>query len=154
MFDQDVFHDHLDNQPADEAARWLMAEWLSDRGDRRADCFRWMVEHGKYSIRDMVRATVSNTWDWWSMFPGWQEQPGDNNQEHDRLPPELMKALAHFCHKTNWSKDCAFCEYHTRDAAEEALCQALIKTNWLVGPNRKPSMPRQSKWLLTRTSQG
>lgn len=131
MPDEDFYHDALDGRPADEAARWLLAEWLAERGDRRGDCFRWMVEHGKYTSRETRFAAGSTTWEWWSMLPGWHGNQSDSNNWHDRLPRELMDALRQFSRKSNWSDKCAFCEYFTRREAEESLCRALTESGWL-----------------------
>lgn len=145
MPDEFFFHDVLDEQPADEAARFLLAQWLSARGDPRGECFHWMVEHVKYTTLESLFSTGSTTWDWWSMLPGWNGGAGDINDRRDRLPMALMNALEKFCRKSNWSNDCAYCEYHTRREAEEALCRALRDTRWLEKHGRRPSDDRQRK---------
>lgn len=151
MSDESFFHDALDDQPSDEAARWLLGEWLSDRGDRRGKCYRWMVEHGKFTTLETLFSTGSNTWDWWSMLPGWNGGAGDINDRHDRLPMELMNALDKFCRKSNWSNDCAYCEYHTRREAEEALCRALHDTRWLEKFGSDSNENRQRKSARRRS---
>ena len=70
MRDEEFFAAVLDDSPDDQAARWLLAEWLAERGDDRAEGLRWMVAHGKYPALDTLISPASQTWDWWSMLPG------------------------------------------------------------------------------------
>ena len=145
MPDEDFYHDALDAWPADEAARWLLADWLGDRGDPRGGCYSWMVEHAKYTTVETRFAAGSTTWEWWSMLPGWQRNDSESNNGHDRLPRELMEALRQFSRKSNWSDKCAFCEYFTRRDAEESLCRALRESGWLERFGLRFEGRRQSK---------
>jgi uncharacterized protein (TIGR02996 family) len=125
MSEEQYFHKMLNDDPADEAARLLLAEWLAERGDERAAAYRWMVLAAKHPVHDMMYATGPHTWDWWSMLTGWNSGDGDTNDRHDRLDPYLLRALDQFHRKSNWKGDCAYCEFMTRREAEEALVRAL-----------------------------
>src|SRR5205085_1180842 len=100
-------------------------EWLAERGDGQAEGLRWMVAHDKNPVHDTLFSTGPSTWDWWSMLPGWNGGFGDKNDRSDRLEPALMQALDEYHRKSNWSGECAYCEYLTRSDAEAALCRVL-----------------------------
>jgi hypothetical protein len=115
----------LDSHPEDQGLRLMLAELLAERGDDRAIGVRWMVHQGKFPARDSVFTAGVETWDWWSMLPGWNGGIGDSNDRTDRLDPALMRALDQHHRKSNWSNDCCYCEYRSRSEAEYALCRAL-----------------------------
>lgn len=125
MNDVEFFHQVLDQHPDDHGARLLLAEVLSAQGDALAEGIRWIAQRGKYPLPDSLFANRPHTWDWWSMKKGWNNGIDDNNEHHDRIDPELMQALDQYQRKSNWSGDCAYCEYPSRRQAEAALCRAL-----------------------------
>jgi hypothetical protein len=128
--DEDLFHATLDSDSRDQGARLLLAEWLAERGDPRADGYRWMVLAGKYPTQDFLITLRPRTWDWWSMRPGWNGGEGDTNNKHDRVEPPLFDALTGCLRKSRWSKNGAYCEYASRRSAEEALCRALAACDY------------------------
>lgn len=131
--DEEFFQARLDADPADQATRRQFAEWLIERGDERGEGYRWMVWHGKWAGPDMTRSIRGQSWDWWSMLPGWNHGKVDNNERPDRLDPQLFDALDQFAYKSNWADNGAYCEFHSREAAEEALVRALVRLR-RVGP--------------------
>lgn len=124
---EQFFHACLDAKPDDPAARLLLAEWHADRGDPRAIGYRWMAERGKFPEHDEHYSDrdYGGTWDWWSMLAGWSGSGGDMNLEHDRVPQPVMDSLDGYHHKSDWSSDCAYCEYRSRTEADDALARAL-----------------------------
>src|SRR5947208_1432935 len=95
----------------DSAARWLLAEWLEERGDERAAGYRWMGRQRKFPCR------TSRTWDWWNIR--WQRKVMSTLL----LPAMIDRAV--FARLTGYlGHGPDFREYGSRRAAEEALCLA------------------------------
>jgi uncharacterized protein (TIGR02996 family) len=145
MSDESFFHAMLDDHPADHAARLLLSEWLGERGDERAEAYRWMALQGKYPTQDFMLASGPHTWDWWSMLPGWNGGLGDTNDRHDRVGPKLLRALEGYYRKSNWSGECAYCEFITRHGAEEAMCRAVATV-----PDDNPPTTKRSKQKVAK----
>ena len=131
MPDDDFFHDALNDQSADQAARLLLAEWLAERGDPAALAYHWMVRGDKFTTPREGYLIGSTTWDWWSMLPGYHGAIGDHNNRPDRINPSLMQLLEQCAKKSDWSGHCAYCEFFTRREAEDALADALSRAGML-----------------------
>jgi hypothetical protein len=127
--DELFFQDALDANPGDSALRRLFAEWLAGRGDWRASGYLWMARRHKAPSQDLTPRLTAQTWEWWSMLPGWEGQTGDVNTRPDRLPTKLLRALDGYAYKSGWTNRCAYCQFYTRIEAEESLCRAVTSNN-------------------------
>lgn len=131
MTDDAFFHNALDAHPDDQAARLLLAEWLGERGDGKANATLWMVRADKFAAAHDGFPGLTPTWDWWSMLPGYHGGIEAHNDRPDRIDPALMRLLRRYRRKSDWSGDCAYCEYLSRREAEDALADALDRSGKL-----------------------
>jgi uncharacterized protein (TIGR02996 family) len=104
--DERFFRDALADDVADSAARLLLAEWLEERGDRRAAGFRWMGRHHKYPYF----LPASRKWSCTSLR--------NADPVHNHLPPRLYKALGQEV-DSDWKK------YALELDAEEDLARTI-----------------------------
>ncbi|MFL5340145.1 MAG: TIGR02996 domain-containing protein [Gemmataceae bacterium] len=114
MVSEDAFQAALDDDPSNTCLRLVFADWLEERGDWRAEGYRWMGTLAKFPY-DWTKSTVVTgfrTHDWYLEDGGatW------NVPEHCRLPAYFRRA---FRTEHDWP------DYGTRQIAEEALCRAL-----------------------------
>jgi uncharacterized protein (TIGR02996 family) len=108
MTGEQFFRSALDVRPEDMALRLLFAEWLEERGDYRAQGFRWMSRLGKWPFW----LPSSRRWSW--------THPANTFPYHNHLSRELYDLLPEE-NDSDWKK------YVTLQEAEEALCRILAK---------------------------
>jgi len=97
--------------------RLVFADWLDERGDRRAVAQRWLAGHGKwpYDWSSNRWITGYTTFDWYSGNGANWTVPA-----HCHLPTEVWSALdPDHVEYTNWSA------WPSRREAEDALAAAL-----------------------------
>jgi uncharacterized protein (TIGR02996 family) len=109
MDDEAPFHAALDENPADIAMRLVFADWLEERGDWRAEGYRWMGQHHKWPTDQ--RADDGLPWGWWSV--------ADPSSIHAELPQVLHRPMYRVL-----SPEYAWA-FETRREAEETLCRAI-----------------------------
>ena len=129
MFDNEsAFHAALDADPDNHAIRGVFADWLEERGDRRAHGYRWMFANGKRPRKAKWNRRGSEEvgiWDWWIRRgeenpkyyqpATWTDRPSD-------LPRKIYLCLS----GVRWGgKDGNFSSYFSRRAAEDALAHAI-----------------------------
>ena len=135
MVSEDDFHAALDADAGNPALRLVFADWLEERGDWRAEGYRWMGQHDKWPL-DWSKSgfiTAFTTFDWYLDDDGatW-DVPG-----HCRLPPWWRLGF-----RTNLD----FPAFPSRRLAEEGLCIALGR----IPLRRRPSATHGSRaqWYL------
>lgn len=110
---EDFFRAVLDADPADAAARLLLAEWLDERGDSRAAGYRWMARRRKHPYF----LSGSERWSWTNLR--------NAVPVHNQLPPRLYEALPRQI-DTDWKK------YETVREAEEELASEIARNPRLI----------------------
>jgi uncharacterized protein (TIGR02996 family) len=86
---EDTFWRAIARQPADDLPKLIFADWLDERGDRRASCLRWMVQQCVQPIHD----TTDDTWDWWSRLPREPDYYPEGDVLKSILPNNLFLKL-------------------------------------------------------------
>jgi uncharacterized protein (TIGR02996 family) len=116
MTDESAFQAALDADPANFALRLVFADWLEERGDRRAAGYRWMGEQRKwpYDWSKNAMITSFDTFDWFMEGSPVQWKVPD----HCILPAELQPW---FPANIYWPS------YPSRRDAEEALCKVILE---------------------------
>lgn len=114
MVSEDNFQAALDADPTNSSLRLVFADWLEERGDARAEGYRWLGRHGKWPY-DWGRSTIVpgfETFDWYLEDGGatW-DVPG-----HCRLPAWFRSGIES---RLDWPA------FASRREAEDASCAAL-----------------------------
>jgi len=99
----------LDNDPSDDAAKFLFGDLLDECGDPRAMGYCWMVRRRKEP------SAATATWDWW--------HEDSNNRREIVLPDDLWQLLTPM--PVERFPNCK--EFPSLKAAEEALCVAILE---------------------------
>jgi len=102
----------LDGDEHCHAARFLLAEWLEELGDSRAEGYLWLCHRGV--VPQDYRGT--HTWDW-NDLEAFGRMAG-------ALPHELFNRLTggHLANTAHYR------EYQSRVEAEQALCDAILRS--------------------------
>ncbi len=128
--DESFFHTALDLFPDDSAARFLLAEWMGERGDGMAAGYYWMSAEG--IMPQDYRGT--RTWDW-------------NDELHfSELTGAIPHSLFDQLKGGRLSISSGYREYPDRKAAELALCRvfAAERDIDLTEPPRYRPLPRSA----------
>ena len=109
MFDDEsAFHAALYADPDNHAIRGVFADWLEERGDRRAHGFRWMVANGKRP-ENFEKEFHWNNVEWYQIDPP------------SRIPDKILQAISDDHNNQYYN----YRIFDSRQAAEDALAHAI-----------------------------
>lgn len=111
--DEEFFQAALDAHPDDSAARFLLAEWLTDRADDAAAGYFWMA--AETVLPQDYPAT--RTWDW------------NDELQYSEMTGTIPHSLYQQLQGGRMSMSSGYREYRDRRAAENALCRVFAAEN-------------------------
>jgi uncharacterized protein (TIGR02996 family) len=114
MTTEDDFQAMLDANPEDWQTRLIFADWLDERGDPRAEGYRWLGEMRLYPIDD--RAHTAPDWPPHQTCPwGWR------HEDYRPYPHACLPAV--LTARPDWDSYL----FRTRRAAEDAVARAFSR---------------------------
>ena len=124
MTTEDAFNAALDVDPADHRTRLLLADWLAERGDPRAEGYRAL---GVNRLFGCDSVTHEGGVEWLPHQEAtWFRRDGAGDDGHDDLPPDWFAALGNRARWLFWTKPWTN-PYPNRRAAEDAAALAFAK---------------------------
>jgi hypothetical protein len=108
----------LDEKPADWETRLVLADALAQAGDIVGETAqRWMAARYLHPKND-------GTWDWWAFRDG-AYRALKERLRHATLPETTLVCLKGYRRQSNWSFQCCFVAFPTRQKTERALGRVL-----------------------------
>jgi uncharacterized protein (TIGR02996 family) len=119
---EDDFQKALDANPQDWHTRLVFADWLEDRGERRAAGYRAIAALRRFPLKGEHGGLRREGW-WWHCAPADSKDPSDNN-----IPGDWFALLpARYGNKNFWPLHTATGGIRTRRQCEDALAQVFTK---------------------------
>lgn len=108
--DEAAFQSHLDSHPDDHTARLVFADWLEERGDPRAEGYRWLAITGRQPrVFGKSRLGVQ-----YSCEPHWHDTVA---ADKSKVPADLLAKCSHFVGR------CRVDRYHFFDGVESIVAK-------------------------------